>query len=294
MIHKHDAKSNVTAILWDSVAEPEQIANTPSEWSSEARRKTAADFLKRGSGDQQSWLGAPSVEVLKERLQKGWAEGVEKLEQLATKELASPLSVRRRRFKSDQGDELDMQAVWRGDLSRSWTRTRRQNRVGSRSVSIIINIGDNCGVDSTKLFWRGASALKVAEQLSQAGYNVALYGVSACQGIDSSGKQKLAQFVEIKSEDAPMDMDKLAALTAMSGFFRTSLFTGICFAASKAGKDADDGLGRNWHEGIEQCIKTLPIPQNAIIQEPVLSKDAAEQWIDKVLQQIETPQLEAA
>jgi hypothetical protein len=294
MIYKHDAKSNVTTILWDSVAEPEQIANTPSEWSTEARRTAAARYITRNYSEAQSWLGAPSIETLKERLQKGWAEGVEKLEELSTKELASPLSVRRRRFKSDQGDELDMQAVWRGDLSRSWTRTRRQNRVGSRSVSIIINIGDNCGADSTKLFWRGASALKVAEQLSQAGYNVALYGVSSCQGIDSSGKQKLAQFVEIKSEDSPLDMDKLAALTAMPGFFRTSMFAGICFATSKVGKDTDDGLGRNWHEGVEQCLKTLPIPQNAIIQEPVLSKDAAEKWIDKVLQQIETPQLEAA
>ena len=294
MILQHDSKSNVTAILWDSVAEPEQIANDPKEWSSEERRSFASKFFTRRYSEAESWLGAPDVKTLNERLRKGWADGVARLSEISTKELGSPMSVRRRRVKADQGDEVDMQAVWRGDLSRSWSKARRANRVGSRSVSIIINIGDNCGRDSSQLFWRGASALKVAEQLSQAGYNVALYGVAACQGIDTSGKQKVAQFVEIKSEDAPLDMDKLAALTAMSGFFRTSLFVGICYATSKADRNTDDGLGRNWHEGIEQCLKTLPIPQNAIIQDPVLSKESAEQWIDKVLTQIESPELQAA
>lgn len=292
MIYQHDDKKNITTILWDSVAEPQQIADTPSEWSSEERRQDGSRFFKQES--DQDWLGAPSIKVLKERLQKGWPEGVEKMSTIATKELGSPLSVRRRRIRADQGDELDMQAVWRGDLSRAWTRTRRQSRVGSRSISIVINLGDNCGVDSSKLFWRGASALKVAELLSQAGYSVGLYGVFAGQMVDESAKQKVTQFIEIKPEDAPLDMDKLAALTAMPGFFRTSLFSGICYATNKQGRSPTSGLGRPWHDGIAECLKTLPIPQNAIIQEPVLSKDSAEKWIDKVLAQVESPELATA
>jgi hypothetical protein len=292
MIYQHDAKANITTILWDSVSEPNQIIDTPSEWSSDERRKNAQSLFTKEMGED--WTGAPTLDVLKERLVKGWPEGVAKLEQITTKELSSPKSVRRRRIRAEQGDEVDMQAVWRGDLGRAWTRTRRQSRVGTRSVSIIINLGAHCGVDSAKLFWRGASALKVAEQLTQAGYNVALYGAFGGQNVDLSGKQKIAQFIEIKSEDAPLDMDKLAALTAMPGFFRTSLFAGLHYATSKTGRDVAGGLGQPWHDGITKCLPTLPIPQNAIIQEPVLSKDSAEAWIDKVLAQIESPELASA
>ena len=84
MIYQHDAKSNVTTILWDSVAEPQQIADTPKEWSSDDRHRSGARCLTRTYSESQSWLGAPSLDTLKERLSKGWAEGVAKLEQITT------------------------------------------------------------------------------------------------------------------------------------------------------------------------------------------------------------------
>lgn len=295
MILEHDPKGKFTAILWDSVAEPEALAANASAWKDASHATQAMRVFTRGEGeDKQSWLGAPSVKELQRRLREGWAEGVEKIEQIATRELSAPASVRRRKTRGDAGDELDMQAVWRGDLNRAWSRTKRANRVGTRAVSLVIDLCASAGVSSDRLFWRGASALRLAQLLTESGYAVALYGAFGGVGVDATGKLNLAQLVEIKSQDAPLDMDKLAALTAMAGFFRTSLFAGIHYAADQFGKDADDGLGRPAPEYIKTAIKMLPVPQNVIIQRNVLNEQAANDWIDEALKQIETPMLEAA
>ena len=295
MLLKHDPKGKFTAILWDSVAEPQALASNESAWKDKAHAaKAAENFTKQREDSAQEWLGAPNVKELQNRLQNGWADGVKKIEQIATRELSAPASVRRRRFKSDQGDELDMQAVWRGDLSRSWSRTRRANRVGSRSVTIVIDLCASAGVTSDRLFWRGASALRLAQLLTESGYSVALYGGFGGSRSDASGKLTVGQLAEIKSQDSPLDMDKLAALTAMSGFFRTSLFAGIHFACDQYGQDTDWGLGKPSPEHIKAAVKLLPVPQNVIIQKDVLNEKAANDWIDEALKQIDSPELQAA
>lgn len=286
-------KGNFTAILWDSVAEPEALAANASAWKNASHASQAQRVFTRDVGGEE-WLGAPSVAELQRRLKNGWADGVAKIEKIATRELSAPASVRRRKTRSDQGDELDMQAVWRGDLNRAWSRTRRANKVGCRTVSIVIDLCASAGVSSSRLFWRGASALRLAQLLTESGYAVALFGAFGGKRTDSTGKLNLAQLVEIKSEDSPLDMDKLAALTAMAGFFRTSLFAGIHYAADQFGHEADDGLGVPAPEHIKTAVSMLPIPQNVIIQRNVLDEKAANDWIDEALKQIESPLLEAA
>lgn len=295
MIYEYDSKSKTSVILWESVAEPHPDRLTFKRDSNRAKAQRSFSYQ---ADDNQKWYGAASVEELQQRLTKGWAEGVKKLEAIAIKELDAPLSVRRRRIRADQGDEVDMQAVWRGDLSRAWTKTRRANRTGVRSLSIIIDLGASAVTSSEKLFWRGASALRLADQLLTAGYSVAIYGAATAIGAAETKKLNAIQFVEIKAEDAPFDMDKLAALTAMPGFFRTSLFAGINYSADRIDDDTDYGYGQADPEGkhIPIALKMLPsIPQNAIIQPPsVLNKEAAEAWLAQAIEQIEAPMLEAA
>lgn len=293
MILEHDPKGKFTAILWDSVAEPEALAANESAWKDSGHAAKSKQLFQRAEGGQD-WLGAPNIPELQRRLQNGWPEGVEKIEQIATRELSAPASVRRRRVRGDAGDEIDMQAVWRGDLNRAWTRTRRANRVGPRVVTIVIDLCANAGVTSDKLFWRGASALRLAQLLTESGYAVALYGGFGGSRSDATGKLTIGQLVEIKSQDSPLDMDKLAALTAMAGFFRTSLFAGIHYACDQYGQDTDWGLGKPSPEHLAAAVKLLPVPQNVIIQKAVLNEQAANDWIDEALKQIEEPMLEAA
>lgn len=279
------------AILWDSVNEPAAVAAT---LKGDSNRSYAVSKAKgQSDSDPESWFGAPSVAVLKERLTKGWPEGVKKLEQLATREI-NPVSIRRRRIRGDQGDEVDMQAVWRGDLSRAWTRTRRQSRAGGfRTVTLICNLGDSAGTGASELYWRGAATLKLADALVAAGYGVGIYGAVTAQGCSDDGSVSQCQFVEIKATDSPLDLSALAALTAMPGWFRTSGFAGIITACDLVGKTYCSSLGSPDHQSIPAYAEMVGL-SNAFIQGKVNSKDSAEKWIDEVMAKIEAPELEAA
>lgn len=288
MIYSKTGK--LTAILWDSVTEPESTLK--GDWQVEGNKKMAQKKWERESN--HSWLGVSTVAELRSVLTKGYPAGVKKLEQLTVGELPAPQDIRRRRVRSDQGDELDMQAVYRGDLSRAWSRTKRQSRNSVRSVSIVIDLAGNSGVTSDQLFWRGAAGLRLADELTTAGYSVAVYGAAGAAHINETGEHGVAQFVEIKAEDAPMDMDRLASLTCLAGFFRTSFFTGILWAADKSGAVACSALGQSDNSLIAKGMVQLPIPQEAIIQPPVKTKAEAEAWLKSVLEQIANPDLKAA
>lgn len=282
---------NMTTILWDSVTEPESTLK--GDWTESSNKSKAEKFWNRDS--DPSWLGVATVNELRSVLTKGYPAGVAKLSKLTVGDLPAPQDIRRRRVRSDQGDELDMQAVFRGDLSRAWSRTKRQSRNSVRSVSIVIDLCGSARTTSDELFWRGAAGLRLADELTTAGYSVAVYGAAGADGYTNEGHERLAQFVEIKAEDAPMDMDRLASLTCLAGFFRTSLFTGIIWAADKQGKRAWSSLGMPTNSYLAEGIKALPIPQDSIIQPPtVKNKDSAEAWLKSVLGQIANPELKAA
>jgi hypothetical protein len=270
------------AVYWDSVAEPMQMVS--AEWNLPENANRAAYYATREA--DESWYGAPTRAVLDERLAQGWPEGVERLMQLATREI-NPSSIRRRRERADQGAELDIHAVYRGDLSRAWTRSRRKASSTARSISLVIDLAANCDITADQLFWRGAAALRLVSALTDAGYSVAVFGVAAGQGVDTESTVNVCQMVSIKDEDQPLDLDRLAALTAMPGFFRTSLFVGIVKCADLAGKHACGSLGYANQKHLAAGVALLPIPQNVIVQEPVLDQKSAEAWIDKVLAQLE-------
>lgn len=283
----HVTTGRLTTILWDSVMEPTE--SVQGEWTKSTNKTRAAGYVTTGGGerdDAQRWFGAPSFAELQRRLREGWPEGSERLLQIATRDI-NPQSIRRRRERADQGSELDIHAVYRGDLSRAWSRTRRRAGSGVRSVSIIIDLGASCGVTSDRLFWRGASALKLATALIESGYSVAIYGAASAKEADTDGRVDAVQMVPIKDEDQPLDLDRLAALTAMPGYFRTSLFAGICKAADLRGKWVDDALGKPAPQNYAASVAALPIPQHAFIQKPVLDQKSAEAWIDEVLNSLE-------
>jgi hypothetical protein len=277
----HVTEKRLTAVLWDSIDEPMQIASTMQQPNNTAR----AEILRTIERDE-SWYGAPSRAVLAERLSQGWPEGVERLMALATREI-NPTSIRRRRERADQGAELDIHAVYRGDLSRAWTRSRRKASSGVRNLSLIVDLAANCDVTADQLFWRGAAALRLTAALTDAGYNVGIFGAASGTNADTEGTVDYCQIVSIKDPDQPLDMDRLAALTAMPGFFRTSLFTGIVKCCDMADKVAAGSLGYTNQNHLVSGAAMLPIPQDLIVQEPVLDQMSAQEWIDKVVSNME-------
>ena len=288
MLRIADKKS--TVVLYDSVFEPAKS----TKFDLSHNKEIFDSVTNRHHYDQSDalrWFGANSQSQYEDRLKHGWGEGVDKLREIATKEI-QPTSLRRKRIRGDQGDELDIHAVYRGDLSRAWTKTKRQHKLGGmRSISLVCNLSCNCKANAEDLFFRGASVLKLTEALSEAGYSVAIYGGTGAEKIGDANF-KMAQFVEIKAEDHALDVSALASLIAMPAYKRISLHGGMIEEADLRGTRIDSGLGSNSSEFMTQAVKQLPISQNAFIQPEVNSKQSAEAWIDSVMAQIEPQQFE--
>ena len=274
-----------TAILYESFTEAGS-----QQLNSEHNKKMRDCSMSAEDIDHpmSRWLGADTKALFDERLAHGWGDGADRMREMSTKHI-QPTNVRRRRVRSDQGDELDIHAVNRGDLYRAWTRTRRQTRTAIRSVSIVCNLSCSYKQKADDLFWRGAAALKLAEELTQAGYNVALFGATGTRSAD--GKQLgIGQFIEIKAEDMPLDVSALAAIVAMPGFKRTRLHAGTTEECDRRNRNVCHSLGYPSTENVIKAAKMLPIPQTAFIQPELNSKQEAQDWIDDILFRMEHPE----
>lgn len=279
------------SILWDSALE---IQGAVAGIKSESRRKRGEEFINGAYSfplGTEDWLGAPSVGEMNARLQQGWAEGVERLMALPCRE-AEAQSIRRRRFRAEQGDEVDMQSVWRGDLARAWTRTRREKRVSARTINIVCNVGALFNVPSSDLFWRGASVLRVTAALIEAGYNVGIYGGQCSDGVDDAKKVHVGQIVEVKAPDSPLDLSNLASVLCMAGVFRTALFAGKVVACDAIDRDVTYGLGVST-DALATIGADLGLA-NMIYQGFVNDQASAEAWIAEALRIVEVDQLQAA
>jgi hypothetical protein len=288
LTHKADKE---VVILWDSITEPAEAA---ARITNEARRTEAAQFAAgtyTKSQDDAEWFGC-SLPEFHQRITGGWAEGVDRVLALECKvrEAATlaAKSVRRRRVREGQGDEVDMQSVWRGDISRAWTRTRRQSRVSTRVVSIICNVGGLSNVTAADLFWSGAAALRLANELTAAGYSVGLYAGQYSDNVDEARKVGGGQFVEIKAPDAPLDLSKLAAITCLAGYFRTAMFAGKVVAMDMAGRNVNPGLGYTNVDKVAAAAAKVGLT-GCIVEPAIYSEAQAVAWVAS-----QTERLEAA
>ena len=285
------ADNKNTVILYDSIFEPASVTKFNRSKNKDIFTNVT-DRYGYSLSESRKWFGADSQKQYEDRLIHGWGDGVDKLREIATKEI-QPTSLRKKRIRSDQGDELDIHAVYRGDLSRAWSKTKRQHKLGGmRSIALVCNLSCSADEDAKNLFFRGASVLKLTEALSEAGYSVAIYAATGSSGVGDGFN--FVQVVEIKSEDHSLDVSSLASLIAMPAYKRVKLHGAMLEECDRRDVDAHGGLGSNNSRLIAEQIKNLPISENAFIQPEVNSKESAERWIDSVMAQIEPQQFEGA
>lgn len=178
----------------------------------------------RNRGDDSNWIceDRPILDqagVAKHLRDQLFAPGVERIERLSAGLSApAPRSRRRKAYQSDQGDELDMQRLWQGDLDRAWRNTRREHTVGPSRVLIVIDVCAHGGLRAEKLALRGAAALALASSLNEAGYVLGISG--AVNTRDDYAESRYSAEVRLLTPDSELDIHKLASLVASGLLFR--------------------------------------------------------------------------
>ena len=191
-------------------------------------------------GETQDWYGFSAEDGIWGQVgtagicklvSKGWVRGTKMIEKAFESIQCDvrPVLVRRRRVRSDQGDSLDIHAVYRGNLETAWDKCVPRTFQGPQRVTIVNDALDFGSAASEKMFWRGAAVCALADKLVRAGYSVRV--VSGWKGGLESGQTVCR--VEVKSFTAPLDLATLAAGVALPAFFRSIGHTWGCGWAEK-------------------------------------------------------------
>ena len=213
---------------FDSLTAAQACADTQPTNSN--NRAMWQGFMSEGSGDGSArWYGVDGgVKKVRQIIREGWGDGRAKLVKMSDEVLAlnppQPVSIRRRRVWGDQGDSVDMGRIYSGQFDQAWQRTSRVTSNSTRYVEILANPAVNCGTDAEVIFWRGAAALVLADMIQGAGYAVSITAIFASHNLFQESPHDCLDLVTVKGYADPLDMDNLASVLCLGGWFRDVWF----------------------------------------------------------------------
>ena len=181
---------------------------------------------KKDEWDCNFWFG-PEIKTYQEfqnALNSGWGYGMKQVETMTSKiKMPALESVKRKTVRGRNGDNLDIHRVNRGEFDRAWSKRKRMSRATKKRFTLTANIGANCDVDSSVLFWRGVATVSLAKALIVAGHAVEIVAFTSNNQLTKENAQ-MFHTVTVKTFDSPLNLASLVAVICLAGFFRTEIF----------------------------------------------------------------------
>jgi hypothetical protein len=185
-----------------------------------------------------NWYGAGCKEA-KEFVRlagEGWPELVSAVQRKAAELVFNPdvmpvaitQAMKRKRIRSDRGNELDIHRVYQGRSDVAWSDTRRElQNVRRRAVHLYVNIGGLAMEDAVASQWRAAAAYRVCELFQRSGYSVEITVGASASGVFPDKSYMTHTSFTAKSSAMPMNLNMLA-LQATLGWHRVFNFHARC------------------------------------------------------------------
>lgn len=208
-----------------------------------------------------------------------YPEGAARIAKLAAAiEAPEAVTVRRRPRWEDQGDEVDMQRVWAGNLDHAWRRTRRTAVLGPSRVRIAVPIYGYGGMSSMVLAWRGVCGVALADRLTEAGHSVEIVAYEASIPKDGAARVSVQTMV-VKAYESPLDMGFLAAMIGCPAFSRGVL---IPYFYAQSARAIEDGVAQG-SPPLLRDVKTPHADSVWLVPTTVKNADTARAWIADVV-----------
>lgn len=255
------------------------------EWNSPANQADYfAEKRKREIEGGYYWGHITGHSHLVSVLDEGWHDGARRIADLAEKmydKIPVPVGPRRSIRWQEQGDEMDKNKVYAGQLDRAWRAMPRGRGVAPRVISIDVNVGHNAHVNADDLFWAGAAGVALTDALESVGYRVELYSTSCSVLPDEHAA--LSRIIAKRAHD-PVSPATTAALVAMPATFRWYHLQSWCAAPTAVGS----GYGRaaNIADGLNHAVRNGVLEGSEVILHHVLSEKQAIESVEQALEQI--------
>jgi hypothetical protein len=155
-----------------------------------------------------------------------WPEGLDLVQEMlfelrnATGQARPRSRVRRGRWSSDDGDEIDVDRLRAGQ--NCWRQTVREERDAPQTLALVFSLSTSCSRAAEEVLWRGAVAIILSDLLEAAGFRVELWAANYVARGYRDGSDAF-QAVRLKASESPVDIATL--VNGIAGwFFRTVVF----------------------------------------------------------------------
>ena len=277
-IGRYERRNGIDCYQYDSVAQFVESALGPCRNPANITYQQGQSLTTERSA---TWMGMPyrctGNDVLA-YIKDGWSDGAAKMETL-TEGLKLPevKSSRRVSVWSDNGHEVEMQRVWSGQFDQAFRTSKRVSSRQPRTFRICINVCGNANVSGDELFWRGAAAIVLADIISRSGNGVEIVNVQGAKNYNDS--DKLLAFTTVKEAFSPLDINAIAATSALAGFFRSAGFAWDC---SHYRTETNSGLGKAMQPTLDM-LERDDVQATYFAHEGITSRDEARGWIETAL-----------
>ncbi len=211
--------------LWLLDMTPETLAASPT-W--QQQRAANARPTWECSGIDESWHGFASYADAQRVLAEGDAALAQRAQELASKirdRLPHPQNITRRPVWAAEGDELDRDRVYAGQLDTAWRRTRRERQNAPAVVRLLSAWGASSAYGPEELVWSGVALLAATDALEAAGYRVEAVAV-AVQDCNSGELNVLR--CTVKQANETLRADRFASVAGHPASYRLFCLSALC------------------------------------------------------------------
>lgn len=238
------------------------------------------------SHDSLSWYGVEGgSKAVLNCLENGFPEGAFRIDGfLESIDARLPIAtgVNRMLVRGDQGDHLDIHAVYRGTMDKAWTSSKRRLKKSTGQIRICVDICANAGTSADALTWRGVAGAAMARILEKARYSVEITACMALRDfLENNAPSTFTMTTVVKPKAGRVDIDRLACTIGLAGFFRVVGFASATHAVDDMDQIASANLG--WYADVsgllppDEKTTTLWVPQS------VVNSESAMTWINDTI-----------
>lgn len=209
----------------------------PSAANAKQFEETVKEHFLYGGG--KSWFGAATEAEIRTIVGIGWPEGVERARleigniTMSRSQAQSLSKVRMEKKYGPGGDNFDPDRAHDEDAS-PWYSWVKESGAGNQGQHVRIRVATEAAYyyGANSLFFRGAAACMMADALEESGRSVEIVAYILTDRSYHSKQGKCFVTFPLKRAGEPLDLNRIAAMTAFAGAFRFFGFQAIASGES--------------------------------------------------------------
>lgn len=185
---------------------------------------TLGNLTQSSKLGQLDWYGTSSFNDAVQLAEKGWPDGLQRMQALQSS-LLSYQGSKDRRFEnaySESGDEPDVSRYLAGESENMVHYEPQYVPAQGRVIKIVVCASVSSGISTEMIFMKGAAAVMLADLIERSGLRAEIWMGLGMEAIRSPHMHEM--WVKVKEPEQALELDRLSFVTAHASFLRRLVF----------------------------------------------------------------------